>query len=488
MGTAGIESQDGGWLAGAALFQAWQRAYTTDLASFTIPGHKRRAYEVAPELGPFFDSDIPLYGGLDTVKLDGNVVGRAEAEGARFWGADWCRYSTGGSTHANQVAMLSVGRPGDRVLVARNAHRSTVTGLVLAGLEPVWLPAQMDENLGVPTGLDLAALEAALESTPGAKAVFCVEPGYLGTISDLPEVIARAHSRDIPVVVDQAWGAHLGIRDDYPRHAIALGADVMIMSAHKTLAAWTQASVIAARTELLDRDRLDRGFDACLSSSASGTILASIDVARALLASPTGHDLIGRMTDLVSGLRAELATAGVRTIDPQTFGPGRYDPAKLVLLLAPSGHDGLELERYLQGDGIPLELADRDTVVPIVSMLDTPETVGRLRDSLLAGLRRQAPKPRPVVAAAQWVLTAPQAMTPRGAFFADHVTLPAADAVGQVSAELIAPYPPGIPVVVPGEVITEETVSALRRASDEGVRIAYAADPSLATFQVVAER
>ena len=169
------------WLADAPLFAAWQRAVDADLASFTIPGHKRRAHELAPELGPFFDSDIPLYGGLDTVKLEGAVVPHAERAGARFWGGDWCRYSTGGSTHANQVAMLAVGQPGDTVLVARNAHRSTVTGLVLAGLTPVWLPSQIDERLGVPTGLDPAAVAAALDAHPAAKALFCVEPGYLGT-------------------------------------------------------------------------------------------------------------------------------------------------------------------------------------------------------------------------------------------------------------------------------------------------------------------
>jgi arginine decarboxylase len=474
------------WLASAGLYDAWRRAYDGDVASFTIPGHKRRAHELAPELAALFDADIPVYGGLDTVKLEGHAVQRAEAAGAAFWGADWCRYSTGGSTHANQVATLAVGAPGDTVLVARNAHRSTVTGLVLAGLEPVWLPALIDDSLGVPVGLDLASVRRALDEHPEAKALFCVEPGYLGTVSDLPAVIALAHDCGVPVVVDQAWGAHLGVHAAYPAQALALGADVMVTSAHKTLAAWTQASVIVARTERLDRDRLERAFDACLSSSASGTILASIDLARALMASRTGHALIERMTGLVAGLRAELASAGVMTLRPEQFGAGRFDPAKLVLLLAPSGHDGLFLEQHLQRDGLPIEMADLDTVVPIVTMLDTPETVARLRNSLLTGLAAQAsPQPRPVVAAAQWVLSAPHAMAPREAFFARHETLAAVAAVGRVSAELIAPYPPGIPVVVPGEVLTEEVVDALRRTAD-GVRIAYAADPSLDTFQVVA--
>jgi lysine decarboxylase len=477
------------WLATAGLYDAWRRAYDGDGASFTIPGHKRRAHEIAGELAALYDADIPLYGGLDTVKLEHRAVERAEAAGAAFWGADWCRYSTGGSTHANQVATLAVGAPGDTVLVARNAHRSTVTGLVLAGLEPVWLPAEIDESLGVPLGLDLVAVRRALDDHPHATALFCVEPGYLGTTSDLPAVIALAHDRGVPVVVDQAWGAHLGVHPAYPAQAIALGADVMVTSAHKTLAAWTQASVIVARTERLDRDRLERAFDACLSSSASGTILASIDVARALLGSPTGRDLIERMTDLVAGLREELADVGVATLRPEQFGPGRFDPAKLVLLLAPSGHDGLLLERHLQREGVAVELADRDTVVPIVTMLDTAETVARLGRSLLAGLAAQASTtPRPIAAAAQWVLSAPRAIAPREAFFARHETVPAEAAVGRVSAELIAPYPPGIPVVGPGELLTEQVVNALRRTATDGVRIAYAADPTLTTFQVVAWR
>jgi arginine decarboxylase len=487
--SAGLTDEESDWLLDAPLFQAWQHAMDAGRASFTVPGHKRRAHEVASRLGRFLDADIPVYGGLDSVKLEGDVVGRAERLGAELWGADWCRYSTGGSTHANQAVALAIGEPGDRVLVARNAHRSTLTGLVLAGLDPVWLPSTIDETLGVPTGLDLDAVRRAFDEHPDVRALFCVEPGYLGTISDRPALIDLAHERDVPIVVDQAWGAHLGHHPGYPPHALALGADAMVMSAHKTLAAWTQGSVVAARTQRLDPDRLERGFEAGFTTSPSGTILASIDVARALVGAPEGRALIERMTGLVSDVRSALTAAGVTTLDPAAFTAGRFDPAKLVLLLAPSGHDGLVLERRLAADGIPVEMADRDTMVPIVTMLDTPETVGRLRDSLLAGLREQGSQgevsPRPVAVAAQWSAAAPRAMSPREAFFARHQTVPAAEAIGRVSAELIAPYPPGIPVVVPGEVLTEDTVGALRRAAADGVRIAYAADPSLASYQVV---
>jgi lysine decarboxylase len=473
------------WLTEAPLYQAWRVAVDSD-TSFTIPGHKRRAHELAPELGRLFDADVPLYGGLDTVKLAAGVVWRAEQLGARLWGADWCRYSTGGSTHANQAVALAVGQPGDEVLVARSAHRSTLTGLVLADLEPVWLPSVIDERRGVPTGLDLAALDAALAAHPRARALFAVEPGYLGTLSDLPEVIRRAHEAGLPVVVDQAWGAHFGRAEGYPLDALALGADAMVLSAHKTLPAWSQASVLAARTDRLDPDRLERGFEAGFTTSPSGAILASIDVARALLGSPTGTRLLDRLAGLVAEVRAALRGIGVHTLEPGSFPPGRFDPAKLVLLLGPSGHDGIALERHLLAHGIPVEMADRDTLVPIVTMVDPPESVAALQVALLDGLREQGPTaPRAVSVAAPWRGSAPRAMSPRSAFFAPHERVRAEDAVGRVSAELVAPYPPGIPVVVPGEVLTEATVAALRESQRAGVRIAYAADPTLRSFQVV---
>ena len=211
-------------------------------------------------------------------------------------------------------------------------------------------------------------------------------------------------------------------------------------------------------------------------------------MARALLGSPAGVALLDRLTELVAGVRTALQGIGVTTLDPAAFASGRFDPAKLVLLLAPSGHDGIELERHLLADGLPVEMADRDTVVPIVTLMDTPETVARLQDSLLDGLRRQGTvTPRPVTVAAQWTGSAPRAMSVRTAFFAAHEQVAADAAAGRVSAELVAPYPPGIPVVVPGEVLTDATIAALQESRRAGVRIAYAADPTLRSFQVVRE-
>jgi arginine decarboxylase len=473
----------------APLLQAWMQFAASDSTPFTIPGHHRRAEQLSASLALLLAGDVPLYGGVADIKTAAGTLEAAEQLGARLWGADWCRYSTGGSTHANQVVALAVGRPGDTVLVSRAAHRSTLSGLVLAGLRPVWLPAEIDERFGVPTGVSAATVEQALTQNPNAVAVFCVEPGYLGTLSDLAPIIALAHGRGIPVVVDQAWGAHLGFHPGYPPHALALGADAMVLSAHKTLPAYSQASVVAARTERLDADRLDRAFEVSATTSPSGTIHASTDASRALLASPLAPALLDRLMHVTAEARVRLQAEvpGLRAPGPQDFTPGRYDPAKLVLQLDACGLDGNALERALIDAGMPVELADRDTLVPIVTMLDDDRTLSALVDCVVVAASHLPRIPRPLTVFAAWAQGIPAAaMTPREAFFARHETVESDRAIGRVSAELVAPYPPGVPVLVPGEVISEETLSLLQAAAAGGTRIAYAADPTMTTLQVVA--
>jgi arginine decarboxylase len=473
----------------APLLQAWARFDATASTPFTIPGHHRRAGRLSAVLGHLLQGDVPLFGGVADIKTAGGALKAAEQLGAQLWGADWCRYSTGGSTHANQVVALAVGRPGDTVLVSRAAHRSTLSGLVLAGLRPVWLPAEIDERFGLPIGVSPATVEQALLENPNAVGLFCVEPGYLGTLSDLPATIALAHDHGVPIVVDQAWGAHLGFHPGYPRHALALGADAMVLSAHKTLPAYSQASVVAASTSRLDADRLDRAFEVSATTSPAGTIHASTDASRALLASPTSHELLDRLVNVTAEarLRLQAQVPGLRAPGPQDFGPGRYDPAKLVLQLDGCGLDGNELERALIDAGMPVELADRDTLVPIVTMLDDAATVSALVEEVIGAATRLDRTPRPRQVFAAWAQGIPvAALSPREAFFSRHETVDARRAIGRVSAELVAPYPPGVPVLVPGEVISEQTLSLLRSAADGGTRIAYAADPSMTTVQVVA--
>jgi lysine decarboxylase len=480
----------------SALLEAWATFADSPGTPFTIPGHKHRSGLIWPELGRVNAGDVPLFGGLASVKDAERALAEAEARTATAWGADWCRYSTGGSTHANQAVALTVASPGDEVLVARNAHRSTLLGIILAGLTPVWLAPRVHPTLGLPVGLEVEAVRATLDAHPQARAMFLVEPSYVGTVSDVAALAELAHSRGVAVVVDQAWGAHFGFHPDFPQHALSAGADALVFSAHKTLPAYSQGSVVLARTTRLDVDRLERGYSATNTTSPAGSILASVDASCALLVSPLGHELLARLSATVAagrdGLRAELhERIGLGAVLPSAedftaFGAA-YDPAKLVIQLGDSAISGLALERALIESGFPLEQADENTIIPIVSMADRPAYVQALCDAILAAATA-SPRAQPARGAASFAVPPipPARLTPREAFFARHDTVNADTAIGRISAEVIAPYPPGVPLLVPGETITAETVDALHAARAAGVRIAYAADPSLRSFQVVA--
>ncbi len=462
----------------APLLDAWLRFHEEAPTPFTIPGHKHRLDLV----GDVVAGDVPLYAGLDTMRLSHGVLEDAEERAARLWGVDLCRFSVGGSTHGNQALALAVGRPGAKVVVARTLHRSMLLGLVLAGLDPVWVRPEVDPRTGLPTGVPAAAVAKALDATPDAVAVLVGDPSYVGTLGDVAGVARTAHAHGVPLVVDAAWGAHLGFHPDLPPHALALGADALVTSAHKTLPAFSQAAVILARSGRVARSRLDAAVEATATTSPAGAILASTDAARALL-ERDGAALIGPVLEGVRAVRDRLARVpGLVVLD----GAG-VDPLRVVLVLGGTGADGTAVEADLVARGMPVEMADRDTVVAMVTLADTQGGLEDLAVALVEAVEDHRGVPRPVTTGAVWAVDPVQATSPREAFFAPRESVPVERAVGRVSAELVAPYPPGVPVLAPGEVVTADALDALRAARAAGSRIAYAADPSLHTLDVVLE-
>jgi arginine decarboxylase len=446
------------------------------ITPFTTPGHKR-----APHLrDPLLALDLPLSSGADDLHLRSDVLGQAERLASELWGADLCRFCVNGSTQGNQALALALGYPGDPVIVSRNLHKSVLAGLVLAGLDPVWVRPDVDPETGLALGLPVARLGEAFERVAGVRGVFVVEPNFVGVLSDLSAIAERCREAGVPLVVDQAWGAHLGFHPELPPHALAAGADAFVTSAHKTLAAFTQGAYLLARGGALDPARLRESFDLLHTTSVSAAILASLDRARRILA-VEGRELLGRTLAHARLFRERLtAVDGLVVLDSD-------DPTKLVLALAGTGADGLAVEADLFAEGIRLELANRDTLVPLLTIGDTEQSVERLAAALVRSLDRRSGEPRPPGgASAVWSVEAEQALTPRQAFFAPRETISAESATGRVAAETVAPYPPGIPAIAPGELISGELLQALREAAADGTRIAYCADPTLATLQVVA--
>ena len=474
------------------LVAAFREAQRRSAPQFTIPGHKGRIGEIDPELVGPLAADQPLHGGLDTPKLARGALQTSERMAARHFGADWCRFGVGGSTQTNLALCLALGRPGDQVIVGRALHRSLFSGLVLSGLEPVWILASAHRETGLPLGITPSALRRAVARAPEARAVILTDPGYLGTLSPISELARIAHGAGMALVVDQAWGAHFGFHPGLPRHALALGADALVTSVHKTGLGHTQASLACARTGRLELARLERGFDATHTTSPAGSILASIEGSLELM-SARGEELLGRAMELVHAARRQLREAlpGVGVPDESQF-PGRdgplFDPLRLVVQLAPLGADGRAVEVEMLRRGVALEYADRDLLAPVVTLADDCGTVRRLVSEIVRAVGATGRgSDRPLRPPLSWRVRPKVALSPREAFFAGHERVAWQLAAGRVSAELVAPYPPGIPVLAPGEVVAAHHLRVLRAAARGGARIAYASDPSLGWLDVVSE-
>ena len=471
----------------APLLDAYLSYFETSHTPFTIPGHKQRASIIDAGLGAVVDTDIPLYGGLDEIKLTNQTLKKSEALAAKLWGADFARFSTGGSTHANQAVIFALGQPGDKVAISRTAHRSVLSALVLAGLEPIWMSPEIDSATGVPIGISLTELQRVLKENP--IAVLLTEPGYLGTLSDLKPLISAAHEKSIPVIVDAAWGGHFGFHEDLPTHVIAQGADALITSVHKALPGYSASALLLAQTKYLSAERLEQSFETTHTTSPAGAPLASIDAVRALLQT-RGSELLGKLIENVAQFKLAVQANFDLPIflNPSDFAAGRFDPVKIVLRVQQLGCSGVDIERALIEDGVRVEMADRDTIVFLATLADTEADFQTLAMKLVPILKKLQGAPRESATALSWSVIPQIATSMREAYFAETEMAPAEIAVGRISADLIAPYPPGVAVVAPGELLTEQIVNGLVASQKAGVRIAYATDPTLKSFRVVKPR
>jgi len=379
---------------------------------------------------------------------------------------------------------LALGKPGDKVAITRTAHRSVLSALVLTGLEPIWLTPEIDDATGIPTGIPVSELERVLDQKP--IALLLTEPGYLGTISELPALISKAHEHSIPVIVDAAWGAHFGFNSQIPHHVLQLGADALITSVHKALPGYSASSLLLAQGKLLNLDRIEQSFETTHTTSPAGAPLASIDGCRALLQTRgealTG-DLLKHAIDFKNQVQAHFDQQIFLNAD--NFAAGRFDPVKIVLRANVLGVSGVDVEKELQKANIRVEMADRDTIVFLATLADDAEDFTVLANALVPILKNLQGSPRATQTSLSWSIVPTVAVSMRDAYFADTEFVSASQAIGRISADLIAPYPPGVAVVAPGEVLTEAIVTGLSTTQKAGVRIAYASDATLATYRVI---
>ncbi len=477
----------------APIVDEMRRYVDDDVLPFSTPGHKR-GLSIDPEFAKlvgqqFLSVDIPACGGFDDSHRTKDVQGEAERIAADAWGADRTYFLVNGSSSGNHGFMLANVGPGDTVIVARDVHKSLMVALLLAGAKPVYVAQRLHPDLSVGMGIDPADVAAALDAHPEARLVALVSPSYCGVPSDLGEISRIAHSRGVPVYVDEAWGPHFSFHPDLPPSAMACGVDGAVASTHKILGALTQSAVLNVQGSLVDFGRINSAVAMVTTTSPMAAIYASIDACRRQMAIE-GESLLTRAIALATSARARLqAIPGVGVLDAATLGVNSYDLTKLVIDVDGLGITGFEAEAMLrETHHIQVEMSDLMSVVCVITIGDTQHSIDRLVTAFEriaqsgTGTRRSGSAFRSSGTA---IAPGEQAMSPREAYFARATAIPLATAAGKISAELVIPYPPGIPVLVPGDVISPDKIAYLGEGASNGMYFSGPVDGSLATIRVV---
>jgi len=483
----------------APYLEALKAHVALDPERLYVPGHKGGA-AADPELLEALGAsalalDIPaLTPGIDVGPPDPTPFQQAQQLAAEAWGAERTWFLSNGASQANHVALLVLAHAGDRVVVQRNAHSSTVDGCILAGLTPRFVAPELGPDRGVAHCLTPDTLDRALTDTPGAVGATAVSPTYFGAVADVAGLAEVAHRHDVPLVVDEAWGAHLTFHPDLPAPALSLGADMVVSSTHKIVGSLTQSAMVhLGRGGRIDAAEVDRAVTLGESTSPNSLLFASLDAARRLAAT-RGEELLGETMEALAEVRfAVRQIDGLDVLDESIVGsPGvfAYDPLRLVVDVRGTGASGYELARDLrERHQVFTELAGENVIVAVFGMAENAVPQGRrlvaaLREVVEAlgergdrTLEKFAPPP-------PW---GELAMSPRDAFLGAQEAVPVAEAAGRIAAESLAAYPPGIPNVLPGERLTQETLDYIHTTLGLGGSLRGASDRALKTVRVVVE-
>jgi arginine decarboxylase len=469
-----------------------------DPGRFHIPGHKGGPgadQALAEAVGDrALALDIPaLVEGID-VGPDPTPFELAQRLAAAAWGARRSWFLINGASQGNHAACVALRHAGRRVVVQRNVHSSTIDGLILAGLEPVFVAPELDPELDLAHCITAEALETVLESERDVVGVLAVSPTYFGAVADVAGLANVAHTYGVPLVVDEAWGAHLRFSEELPRSAVELGADLVLSSTHKLVGSLTQSAILhLGHGRLIEEPVVDRSVTLLESTSPSALLSGSLDAARRN-AALRGSELLAETVEALGRIRSEIRQIdGLDVLDERLAGrPGvhAYDPLRLAVDVRGTGATGYRVAELLRDlDDINLELAT-DTV--IVAIFGIGEPAAHSAQRLVAALRRvtrelgamERRPARPFAPPPPW---GPLELSPREAFFAPQEAVPLQLAEGRIAAESLAAYPPGIPNVLPGERIGAETLGFIDEVLAGGGKLRGAVDRTLRTIRVVRE-
>ena len=479
----------------APLLDALVDYHKADRYGFSPPGHRQGRgtdERVLDVLGiePFRD-DVLTSGGLDDRRTRNKYLKRAEDLMAEAVGADVAWFSTCGSSLSVKAAMMAIAGGDGSLLVGRDRHKSIVAGLIFSGVQPRWITPRWDADRHFSHPPSPVQVEEAWQRYPDAAGALIVSPSPYGTCADLAGIAKVCHDRGKPLIVDEAWGAHLPFHDDLPTWAMDAGADVCVVSVHKMGAGFEQGSVFHLQGDLVDQDRLSACADLLMTTSPNVLVYSAIDGWRRQMVQH-GRELLGAALDLAKGLRSDIETIDdVEVLDDELLGvEASHDLDRMQVLLdvAATGTSGYQAADWLREHcQIDVGMSDHRRILATLSFADDADSARRLMDGLTAWRRAAADfEPPPSIR-----LPSPEELEletvelPRDAFFGDTEDVPVEEASGRIAAEQITPYPPGIPAVVPGERLNDAVLEYLRSGLEAGMNLPDPADPELKTIKVV---
>jgi arginine/lysine/ornithine decarboxylase len=478
----------------APLFDAVVKYARSGKVSFHTPGHKHGRGIYAPFLRflgrRVFSVDLTLLEEVDSLHEPRSVIKEAQRLAARTFGADDTYFLVNGTSVGNQTMIWASLKEGERVVIPRNVHRSVFAGLIMTGARPVYVTPPVLDDWGIYGNIGAEQVLETLKANMGCLAVMVNHPTYYGLVSDLPRIVGVAHRAGAVCLVDEAHGPHFAFHEALPPSAMSSGADMAAQSTHKVLGAMTQASMLHMKGGRVDKARLKMGLQLLQSTSPSYVLLASLDVARLQMA------LSGRrLLDRVIGMSRETARALNRVPGIRCFGPehcGRvgafaFDETR-IMMHVDWPVPGYEVARRLRDEyRLQPELADAQNVLFLIAQGNTWGQLKRLvsamrrleRDYRRLPVHHRPSSQLPVLSPSRVVLT------PREAVLGRARRVPLSESIGEVCAELLSPYPPGVPLVAPGELITKEAVNYLTSVLRAGGRINGQADMTGRAVRIV---
>lgn len=474
----------------APIYEALLSYKDRRVVPFDVPGHKQGRGN--PPLRDFLGADclsvdVNSMKPLDNLSHPVSVIREAEELAADAFGAAHAFFMVGGTTSSVQAMLLSACSRGDTVILPRNVHRSVFGALILGDIRPVYVSPGIHPSLGIPLGMDTGELVAAMDENPGAAAVLVNNPTYYGVCSELERIVREAHRRGMAVLADEAHGTHFYFGEGLPPSAMSAGADMAAVSVHKTGGSLTQSSLL-----LLGGGRISAGYARTVinlnqTTSASYLLLSSLDLARRRLALE-GREIFGQVAELARYARGEINGLGGYYAFSEEIANGRdafgFDVTKLSVHTLDIGLAGIEVYDLLRDEyGIQIEFGDMGNILAVLSMGDSHYSVERLA-SALSEIRRRFMRDPSGLFDHEYVAPVVE-RTPRDAFYAESVSLPLERSEGRVSAEFVMCYPPGIPILAPGERVTAEALEYILYARGKGSLLTGPRDMELRHIRVL---